>query len=137
MKDPMNKRILIVDDNPAIHDDFRKILVADEPVNSSFAQEKTALFDDAPAGRLVEPFDIQSAFQGQEALQWVERSVAECRPFAMAFMDVRMPPGWDGIETISHLWKADPEIEIVLCTAYADYSWEDIVRKLGQSDRLV
>jgi signal transduction histidine kinase/ActR/RegA family two-component response regulator len=55
----------------------------------------------------------------------------------MAFMDVRMPPGWDGIETTAEIWKLDPDVQIVICTAYSDYSWSDLHEKLGHTDRLV
>jgi len=55
----------------------------------------------------------------------------------MAFVDVRMPPGWDGIETIARIWEKYPELQVVVCTAYSDYSWDDLIAKIGQSDRLV
>jgi DNA-binding NarL/FixJ family response regulator len=55
----------------------------------------------------------------------------------LAFVDGRMPPGWDGIETIRHLWQECPDIQVVLCTAYSDYSWQDIRRVLGESDSLL
>ncbi len=55
----------------------------------------------------------------------------------MAFVDVRMPPGWDGIETTARIWEQDPDLQIVICTAYSDYSWSEMVAKLGRSDRLV
>ena len=115
MNTPANRRILIVDDNPAIHADFRKIL--------------------APAG--ADAFEIESATQGREAFEKVECALNEGRPFAMAFVDVRMPPGWDGIETIAHLWKADPALQAALCTAYSDYSWEKMTAHLGVNDNLV
>ena len=55
----------------------------------------------------------------------------------MAFLDVRMPPGWDGIETATRIWQQDPHLQIVLCTAYSDYSWEDMRARLGRTDRFV
>ena len=55
----------------------------------------------------------------------------------MAFVDVRMPPGWDGVETTARIWEADPDLQVVICTAYADCSWDEMLQKLGQSDRLV
>src|SRR5690349_24456963 len=81
--------------------------------------------------------ELDSASQGQEALAMVERALAEGRPYAMAFVDGRMPPGWDGLETIVHLWKAYPELQVVICTAYSDYSWEQIIERVGPSDSLV
>ena len=55
----------------------------------------------------------------------------------MAFVDVRMPPGWDGVETIARIWEVDPELQIVVCTAYSDYSWEEMRAKVGQPDSLL
>jgi DNA-binding NtrC family response regulator len=55
----------------------------------------------------------------------------------MAFVDVRMPPGWDGIEVTPRLWVADPNLQIVICTAYSDYTWEEIFARVGTSDRMV
>jgi len=51
-------------------------------------------------------------------------------------MDVRMPPGWDGIETIKKIWEFDSEILVVICTAYSDYSWEELYRIFGRTDKL-
>ena len=55
----------------------------------------------------------------------------------MAFVDVRMPPGWDGVNTVSHLWQADGLLQVVLCTAYADFDWQGVVSRLGASDGLL
>jgi signal transduction histidine kinase/PleD family two-component response regulator len=136
-KDTHHRRILIIDDNQAIHQDFRKILTPDVQSESSLAEAEAALFGDArPVQKRLE-FEIDSAFQGQEGLLSIKRALEEGRPYAMAFVDVRMPPGWDGIETIGRIWQDYPELQVVVCTAYSDYSWDDMVEKLGHSDRLV
>jgi PAS domain S-box-containing protein len=132
-----NRRILIVDDNPAIHDDFRKILCPAAPEKSRVQNLAAALFDEAPATEPETEFELVSALQGQEALELVKKSVAENRPYAMAFLDVRMPPGWDGIETAVHLWQECPHLQIVICTAYSDYSWDEMRSKLDKPDSLV
>jgi DNA-binding LytR/AlgR family response regulator len=67
----------------------------------------------------------------------VKQNLEAGRPYAMAFVDVRMPPGWDGIETSARLWEVTPGLQVVICTAYMDYSWEEMVEKLGYTDRLV
>jgi PAS domain S-box-containing protein len=85
----------------------------------------------------VTRFEIDSAYQGQEGLAKLEQSLAEGRPYALAFVDIRMPPGWDGVETIAHLWQAYPDLQVVVCTAYSDYSWNDIQRRLGQAENLL
>ncbi len=131
-----NHRILVVDDNPAIHEDFRKIFGS---LNGSetMAAAEAALFgaDEAATGGME--FSLDSALQGQEGLAQVTQALASGRPYAMAFIDVRMPPGWDGIETTARLWEIDPDLQVVICTAYSDYSWDDMLAKLGKSDRLV
>ncbi|MGA2721413.1 MAG: response regulator [Bryobacteraceae bacterium] len=130
-----NHRILVIDDNPAIHDDLRKILLGEVDTQEHLQDDESLLFDmeTLPIIR----FEIDSAYQGQEGLAKLEQSLAENRPYALAFVDVRMPPGWDGVETIAHLWKVYPHLQTVICTAYSDYSWTDIQRRLGRSDNLL
>lgn len=132
-----NDRILVIDDNSAIHDDFRKILGGAKVRSSNLAEAEMALFGDAPKAVRPTSFQIDSALQGQEGLEMVQRALADGRPYAMAFVDVRMPPGWDGVETITRICKVDPDIQIVICTAYSDYSWEEIAGNLGESDNMV
>jgi two-component system, cell cycle sensor histidine kinase and response regulator CckA len=130
-------RILIVDDNAAIHGDFRKIL-GEQPVAQGHLDDvEKALFGGADAPVERAGFRIDSAYQGQEALTLVQRALQENDPYVMAFVDVRMPPGWDGVETLGHLWKCCPELQAVICTAYSDYSWDDIARRLAQTDNLL
>jgi two-component system, cell cycle sensor histidine kinase and response regulator CckA len=132
-----NRRILIVDDNPAIHEDFRKIFCPTGPEKSEVQGLKAALFDNAPKAAAETEFELIFAFQGHEALELVKQALAENRPFAMAFLDVRMPPGWDGIETATRLWEACPGLQVVICTAYSDYSWDEMRARLDKSDSLV
>ena len=130
-------RILIIDDNASIHADFRKILGQEQDQNVGLNRAKAQLFGESPAASPRSGFVIDSAFQGQEGLAMAKQAAEEGNPYALAFVDVRMPPGWDGVETISHLWKCCPEIQIVVCTAYSDYSWEEMTHKLGHSPNLV
>jgi len=131
-----NLRILVVDDNRAIHSDFLKIL-ADERNDDKARDMEAALFGSPIDARQKVRFELASAYQGNEGLEMVRTAIEEGRPYAMAFMDVRMPPGWDGIETTKRIWEIDPEMQIVICTAYSDYSWDQMGEKLGQSDKLV
>ncbi len=134
-----NNRILVIDDNHAIHADVRKILcpqVSDASV--SLRALEAALLGNAPEpAAAAAHFAVDSAYQGREGLALVEKAIAAGQPYAMAFVDVRMPPGWDGIETTLELWKVAPDLQIVICTAYSDYSWEEMLAKIGGSDRLV
>ena len=137
--DAANVRILVIDDNRAIHEDFRKILAPPNPAQATaLVEAEAALFGDASAGRRVRPqFEVDSAYQGQEGRDLLRKALDEGRPYVLAFVDVRMPPGWDGIHTIARLWEEDPDLQAVICTAYSDYSWDDVVEQLGETDRLL
>jgi two-component system NtrC family sensor kinase len=130
-----NRRILLVDDMPAIHEDFRKILVPPAACSELGAVE-AALFGDEPPAT-ASAFELDSAYQGQEALVRVQASLAAGLPYALAFVDMRMPPGWDGVQTIERLWQSDPRLQVVICTAYADTSWDEVLATLDVRDRLL
>ena len=131
-----NLRILVIDDNLVIHEDFRKIL-ATTTASDELEQAGASLFDEEPVAVHGEPFDLSFADQGERGFHMVEQSVAAGKPYALAFVDMRMPPGWDGVETIEHIWKVDPEIQVVICTAFSDHPWHRITARLGQTDRLL
>ena len=130
-------RILVIDDNPAIHEDFRKILMKAATPGDDLQDMEALLFGSESRSIISAAFQIDCASQGRDGLEMVRQAKASGHPYALAFVDGRMPPGWDGIETISHLWKECPELQVVLCTAYADYSWQEIRRVLGESDSLL
>lgn len=130
-------RILVIDDNSAIHDDFDKILRGSSSGERDLAAAERALFGPSTPDPHATRFVVDHALQGREGFDRAREAQAAGRPYAVIFVDVRMPPGWDGIETISHLWQHDPTIQVVVCTAYSDHSWAEIVRRLGSSDAFV
>ena len=130
-------RLLIVDDNPAIHEDFRKILGDQSSTQSRLANVEQALFGDTDSVVKRACFRIESASQGQEALEMVLKALQQNDPYALVFMDVRMPPGWDGVETLEHIWQHAPDLQAVICTAFSDYSWTDMARKFDRRDNLL
>ncbi len=132
-----NRRVLIIDDNEAIIEDFRKILGAGTESGGALSATEAALFGDSEAQPARVQFQIDSACQGQEGFALVEQAQRDNRPYAMAFIDMRMPPGWDGVETIANIWQKDPRLQVVVCTAYSDYSWEEMSERLDLSDRLL
>ncbi len=134
-----NRRILVVDDNPDLHLDFKKILKSSENEEEKrlknaalalFGEDKTSL------AQKIE-FELDFASQGEEAFGKVVAAHEAGRPYALLFVDVRMPPGWDGITTIAKIWEKVPCTEVVICTAYTDYSFEEVLSKLGVSERLL
>jgi two-component system NtrC family sensor kinase len=133
---PTTRRILVIDDNPAIHQDFRKILATPEGLEE-LEEMESLLFGAVPVRSVASNFELDSAMGGEEGVRRVKAAAAEGRPYALAFVDIRMPPGIDGVETTLRLWREDPDVQVVLCSAYSDYSWEELARKLGSSERLL
>jgi len=135
MQNRDNRRILVIDDQEAIHEDFRKILGGTGAAESS---ARSAFFgDDEEGAPSALTFELEFSRQGDEGIRMLHRAVDEGRRFSVAFVDIRMPPGPDGIQTIKGLWGADPDLEVVICTAYSDYSFEQIIGELGTSHRLL
>jgi diguanylate cyclase len=131
----LTHRLLMIDDNPAIHEDYRKILAGRDDTRMSTAE--AALFGE-PQPTVSRPvFDVDSAMQGRDGVELAHQALLAGRPYSVAFVDMRMPPGWDGLETIENLWKVDPEIQVVVCSAYSDYDWMELLARLGRSDKLI
>ena len=134
MTQQKNRRILVIDDNPAIHQDFRKVLGTVASTSHLEADEK-ALFGDgsvAPPAQGAGGYEIDVALQGPEGFEMVQRANRNKRPYAVVFVDMRMPPGWDGVETIERVLQVMPRVELCICSAYSDYSWHEVIRRVGR-----
>lgn len=134
----LNNRILIIDDNESIHTDFRRVL--ETPVNNEIELDdlEARMFGKSPAEASSETggFVVDSAFQGEQGFEKILGAIRQGSPYAVAFVDMRMPPGWDGVETIRRLRQVDASVEVVICTAFTDYTWDDIVKKVGSGERI-
>lgn len=133
-------RILVIDDEAVIHDSYRAVLCPDECSSEALDALDEELFGESesePNRRAGFAFEVDCASQGREGFEMLKAAIAEGRPYRMAFVDMRMPPGWDGAETVEHLWKEDPDLEVVICTAYSEHPWEQIAERLGQTHRLL
>ncbi|NQT74035.1 MAG: PAS domain S-box protein [Chloroflexi bacterium] len=131
------RRILIIDDNPDIHRDYRSILASEDGGSLLGDLEKELFGDSTIITVKKDTYILDFALQGQEGFNKVQEAVSQGEPYMVTFVDMRMPPGWDGLETIEHIWQVDPDIHIVICTAYSDYSWAEIVQRLGKTDKLL
>jgi len=134
---PINRRILIIDDNRDIHRDFRKVLGGGLDDAGSMAAAELAILGETAPTSTKHAFEIDSAYQGQEGVAQIRQALDDGRPYALAFVDMRMPPGWDGLETIERLWAVDPDVQVVICSAHSDYDWTDVVARLDHSDKLL
>ena len=133
-----NRRILIIDNNKDIHENYRDILLV-LPAKTRLDNLLNDLLDDyKDQERFDAPnFVIDSAYQGNEGYEMAQKSLDEGNPYAMVFVDMLMPTGWDGLETIYRMWEIDSALQFVICTDYLDYSWGDLRKKLGDTSRLL
>jgi signal transduction histidine kinase len=131
------RRILVIDDNHAIHGDFQKILACPDLMATRLDAEAAALFGGTTVADRHIPFEVDSAYQGEQGVEMVRLARAAGHPYAMAIVDMRMPPGWDGVETTIRIWELDPEVQVVICTAYSDYSWKEMLNSIGAGDRMI
>lgn len=136
MSEGFNRRILLIDDTPSIHADFRKILMPPPVQTQEMDAMEATLFGSETAPTRV-TVELDSAYGGQEGLSKLKWALDQQRPYALAFVDMRMPEGWDGAQTIEQLWQADPRLQVVVCTAYSDYSWDELLDRLHAHDRVL
>lgn len=115
----MEHRILIVDDSEEIHQLYKKTI---DKMNESHVGMS---------------FTLDHCFQGEVGVLKVRESQRENRPYSLVIMDIRMPPGMDGIETIKHIQKEYPHTEFIVCTAFQKYNWEDLLQIFGPTDRIL
>lgn len=131
-----NRSLLIIDDNHSLHRDYHAVLCPDQrDEGEKKLDELENLLLGGPntsqTERRQRNFEIQSTYQGEEAYELVKRHLAKGFRYPLAFVDMRMPPGWDGLETITKLRELDPEMRFVIVTAYSDHSEEEIKETLG------
>lgn len=130
-------RVLVIDDNPGIHADFRKILSTGVPPDPTVAPLEEAIFGDSPRPQAAPECQVDVAAQGSDGLAMVVGAREAGRPYAVAFVDMRMPPGWDGATTVDRILDADPDIQIVICSAHSDVPWPEILERYLRVDRLL
>lgn len=129
-------RILAVDDNDKIISLYQEILMPKQ--NSQINDLASCLFDFAPsepADRTI--YTVETAKSGQEAIDMLSYHKDQTKTFDMVFMDIRMPPGMDGVETVTRLWAIDPGLHVAICTAFSDYLHEEISNRLPKADQLL
>ncbi|MBU3589309.1 PAS domain-containing protein [Polynucleobacter sp. 80A-SIGWE] len=131
------KRILVIDDNPAIYEDFCKVLCPSNAPAKELIDLASSIFGDEREKMDIGDYQIDFALRGQDGVEKVKSAIAEGWPYIITFVDMRMPNGWGGLETIKNLWLADSQLQIVLCTAYSDYSWDEIRAQLSRRDRFL
>ncbi len=108
-----------------------------ESAYAGLSAAEAELFGEPHAPTADLSYELDIAQRGEEAVEKVFASIQQGSPYALAFVDVRMPPGIDGIEAAEKMFKIDTRLQVVLCTAYSDHSGKSIIDRLGQTDRLL
>jgi two-component system sensor histidine kinase/response regulator len=129
--------VLVVDDNQAIHHDVRTLLSSNGGPDDLDALASEVLGTECEQNAALPVYHLDSAYQGEDAVLAVRQGLDVGHLYALALVDMRMPPGWDGVKTIQRIWELDSDMQITICSAYSDYAWEDIVHELGVSDKLL
>ncbi len=134
-----NNRILIIDDQEDILNTYKNILSPSDITYDDFDELEKELFDDEVIEdkNLIEEYQLDFAKQGLEGVEKVKKSLERNFPYAVAFIDMRMPPGIDGKETAKLIRQVDKEIEMVIVTAYSDHNRKEIVQEIGYPSKLL
>ena len=133
-KEPANTRVLIVDDQRDIHDDFEEMLM---PRRAAADDLAASFLGGEEADHHLPEFELLHAMGGEEACEVVRRAARDGAPIAVAYIDIRMPPGIDGVDTVREIRGIDRAIEIVLMTAYTDTSLAEIVEDMELLHKLL
>jgi two-component system NtrC family sensor kinase len=139
MNNEINTSILVIDDEELVRDNIEEILIPKMPTQAEQDIDMAAniLFDEPapilkPMNSNIPLFTVDKAVNGMQGLDMVKKSVADNKPYAVIFLDMRMP-GWDGLETAIEIRKIDSKAEIIFITAFTDHAIDEIVEKAGQN----
>jgi CheY-like chemotaxis protein len=136
-----SRHIIVIDDQVEIHADFQKILAPGSArASEGLARLRAAVKGPAAAANPIQAlpgYSIECARQGEEGFKKIVAARNAGTPFSIAYVDMRMPPGWDGFQTMKAIWDADPEIQLVICTAFSDHPWSEIDAFADKSDRVL
>lgn len=138
-KTELNRRILLVDDEPKILEELEKVLVPKNHVNEELLDLQSRLFSgsaDRPV-RKAAVYDVTCCRQGEEAIEAIKNAINNDCPFAVAFLDIRMPPGMDGVSTAEQLRQLDPNLQIVMMTGFSDFDISEISHRVPPEDKLL
>lgn len=135
-KNELNRRILLVDDEPKILEELEKVLSPNEVTCQEISELESRLFG-SDAKKAKKAYDVHCCRQGDEALEAVRQAVDSEEPFAVVFLDVRMPPGPDGVWTAEQIRQVDPNVQIVMMTGYSDFDISEIAHRVPPEDKLL
>jgi signal transduction histidine kinase len=136
-----NLRVLVADDEPATLNIYRQVLSKPADGRSSPVAEMVELgdrlFGKGEKNSANSSFELVTCHQAVEAVDQVRASLEAEQPFALAFLDIRMPPGPDGVWAAEQIRSLDPHTEIVMVTGYSDINPKDITERVPPAQNLL
>lgn len=120
---PKNTRILVVDDDPEVIKTYLGVL---QPLRDTVSPLQRFAHPRQEGGVNATVFEVTAVLQGEDAVAAVQSALSKQQPFAGAFVDVRMPPGIDGVETARRIRELDNHIYIMIVSAYSDRTVEEM-----------
>lgn len=142
----ISRKILVIDDQQDVREKLADAIIRSgrkneatsliEKMKSRLAGQDTAIESPQLTQNSEIIYEVDTAPEGEEGCELVKKAIAEGHPYNVIFVDMRMP-GWDGLKTMVEVFKIDKKVQVVLCTAYADYSWDEINEKVGRRDNLL
>ena len=125
-------KVLIADDDEHILDAYREAFAVPDSTREMQALDALAaeLFDPDEAAENEPSFNVVACSQGDAAVSLAQQAAKDGDPFDVVILDVRMPPGIDGVEAGSEIRKLDPDVEIVFVTGYSDVPLEELQRRV-------
>lgn len=140
MSGTLKYKILVVDDNPEILEDFKKVLGQNVVTHDALEKLSTQVFGERETNKpknFLDKFELHFASQGADAIKKIEESITLNHPFSVMYIDVKMPPGMNGLETVKRVHLIDSNLEIVICSAYNDYTLDQMAQRICDHDRLI
>ncbi|HOL32222.1 MAG TPA: hybrid sensor histidine kinase/response regulator, partial [Anaerohalosphaeraceae bacterium] len=134
----LNRRILLVDDEIRILDELKKVLAPSETTSQELQDLESRLFGtSSKKSNRLKTYHVECCCQGDQAIEVVRNAIEIGKPFAVAFLDIRMPPGPDGVWTAEQIRRLDPNVQIVMMTGYSDFDINEIARRVPPEDKLL
>ena len=125
-------KVLVADDDENVLECYREAFGGEEQTNQMKALDALAadLFDTTRDIKVQPKFDIVACSQGEDAIKVAEAAAEAGKPFDVVILDVRMPPGIDGVEAGCRIRRLDPDVEIVFVSGFSDVPFEELKKRV-------
>jgi len=135
----LTNRVLVVDDDAMLIGEYLRCLGEDfEPdsATTTLGDLEKVLFGEETDERGAIAFEVHSRNQGEAAVEAVQLATLKGEPFAIVFLDIRMPPGMDGMEAAKQIRDIDENVNIVLVTGSLSADPDNLGKQIPPADKI-